>query len=101
MSLITTRTVHRGKILRIDVNVGTGPYEYGIPPDNPFLDNPDVLPEIYAYGIRNPYKISIDQGDRNTGKIYQFKQKISSIISLLIVQINRIKHSYQSCDREL
>ena len=50
-----------GKMLRIDVNVPDGnPQGYQIPPDNPFVDgNPIVaLPEIWAFGLRNPWKYS-------------------------------------------
>ncbi len=49
-----------GKVLRIDVNSKSEGREYGIPSDNPFLDNPIASPEIYAYGLRNPWGISID-----------------------------------------
>jgi glucose/arabinose dehydrogenase len=45
-----------GSILRIDVNQGD---PYSIPPDNPFVGQAG-LDEIYAYGLRNPYKISFD-----------------------------------------
>lgn len=45
-----------GKILRLDVDV-PAPY---IPADNPFTDNPSVLDEIWAYGVRNPWKFSFD-----------------------------------------
>ncbi|TDE16677.1 PQQ-dependent sugar dehydrogenase [Dyadobacter psychrotolerans] len=49
-----------GKILRIDVNT-TGKGNYGIPTDNPYAKNTDGnLEEIYAYGLRNPWKISFD-----------------------------------------
>ena len=53
-----------GKMLRIDVDSGT---PYGIPPDNPFVDNPDFLPEIWAYGLRNPWRYTFD---RATGDLY-------------------------------
>ncbi len=49
-----------GKVLRIDVNSKSEGREYGIPSDNPFIDVPNASPEIYAYGLRNPWGISID-----------------------------------------
>jgi glucose/arabinose dehydrogenase len=50
-----------GKILRIDVNTSTGNKKYGIPSDNPFVGNTDGnLEEIYAYGLRNPWRFSFD-----------------------------------------
>ena len=45
-----------GKILRIDVNSGS---PYGIPADNPFVNKPGI-DEIYAFGFRNPYRMSFD-----------------------------------------
>ncbi|MDW5562683.1 MAG: PQQ-dependent sugar dehydrogenase [Methanomassiliicoccus sp.] len=48
-----------GKILRIDVDGRSEGKEYGIPSDNPFVDG-GGLPEIYAYGLRNPYHIAFD-----------------------------------------
>ena len=53
-----------GKILRIDVNKGD---PYAIPPSNPFVSQPGVKPEIWAYGLRNPWRISFD---RQTGDLY-------------------------------
>jgi glucose/arabinose dehydrogenase len=47
-----------GKILRIDVN-GKKPYE--VPADNPFVNNTNAKPEIYAYGLRNPWRFSFDK----------------------------------------
>lgn len=49
-----------GKILRIDVDNPSGGNNYGIPADNPFLGNPDARPEIWAYGLRNPWRFSFD-----------------------------------------
>ena len=49
-----------GKILRLDINA-TGKGNYGIPADNPFVGNKDgAREEIYAYGLRNPWRISFD-----------------------------------------
>ena len=55
-----------GKILRIDVDTRSEDKEYGIPEDNPFV-NGGGLPEIFAYGLRNPYHISFDRG---TGRLF-------------------------------
>jgi glucose/arabinose dehydrogenase len=49
-----------GNLLRIDVNSSTDGKPYGIPQDNPFVTNKRGLPEIYAYGFRNPYRFSFD-----------------------------------------
>jgi glucose/arabinose dehydrogenase len=53
-----------GKMLRIDVNGGP---PYGIPPDNPFIGDSAARPEIWAYGLRNPWRYSFD---RATGDLY-------------------------------
>lgn len=49
-----------GKILRIDVNIDAYPY-YRVPTDNPFVNTPGVLPEIWAYGFRNPWGLEFYQ----------------------------------------
>ncbi len=74
-----------GKLLRIDVEpdatspgngpekvflpviAGSGSVPYTIPPDNPFLSLPGYLPEIWALGLRNPWRFSFD---RQTGDLY-------------------------------
>jgi glucose/arabinose dehydrogenase len=55
-------TVLLGKILRIDVDKKSGGREYGIPSGNPFVGRKDARPEIYAYGIRNPWSLTFDTG---------------------------------------
>jgi glucose/arabinose dehydrogenase len=48
-----------GKILRLDVSPGASAGRgYGIPNDNPFADGRGARPEIYAYGFRNPWRLS-------------------------------------------
>jgi len=47
-----------GKMLRIDVD---GPAPYGIPPDNPFVGPGNPLDEIWAKGLRNPWRFSFDR----------------------------------------
>lgn len=58
-----------GKILRIDVDgTGAGPYDrYSIPRTNPFAGAVRGLNEIWAYGLRNPWRISFDRG---TGALF-------------------------------
>jgi glucose/arabinose dehydrogenase len=48
-----------GTLLRFDVDAG-GPGELRVPADNPFVDVADARPEIWAYGLRNPWRFSFD-----------------------------------------
>jgi len=59
-----------GKILRIDVDAGT---PYAVPADNPFRGTPGAAPEIWAYGLRNPFRIAVDRpsGDLYVGDVGQ------------------------------
>ena len=56
-----------GSILRIDVDRRSEGKAYDIPADNPFVNNPDSRPEIYAYGLRNPWRIAFD---KKTGRLW-------------------------------
>jgi glucose/arabinose dehydrogenase len=47
-----------GKLLRIDVDAGA---PYAIPPDNPFAGTADARHEIWAYGLRNPFRFAFDR----------------------------------------
>lgn len=66
-----------GKILRIDVNNPSGNLNYAIPADNPYKGNTDGnREEIYAYGLRNPWRFSFDKqtgllwvGDVGQGRV--------------------------------
>jgi glucose/arabinose dehydrogenase len=56
-----------GKILRIDVDHPTGGLPYSVPADNPFVGAAAGRGEIFAYGLRNPFRFSFD---RATGDLY-------------------------------
>jgi len=50
-----------GKMLRLDVSVSAShPTGYVVPPSNPFVGQPDVLGEIWDFGLRNPWRYSFD-----------------------------------------
>lgn len=88
-------TVPWGKILRIDVDKSTKPY--AIPEDNPFVGRgvgsfggppprffhrKSVFQEIYAYGLRNPWKFDITQGDGHifVGDVGQFESEEITVV---------------------
>ncbi|MBT5018859.1 MAG: DUF1080 domain-containing protein, partial [Planctomicrobium sp.] len=50
-----------GSVLRIDVDKTQDGKNYAIPADNPFVRQKDARPEIYAYGVRNPWRFSFDR----------------------------------------
>ena len=52
-------TLH-GKIIRIDVRDASPEQPYRVPDDNPFLKTPSARPEVWAYGVRNPWRMTID-----------------------------------------
>ena len=56
-----------GKLLRIDVTNSSGSTPYRVPPDNPFVGTSDARPEIWAFGLRNPWRFSFD---RQTGDLF-------------------------------
>lgn len=51
-------------IMRIDVDHPRPDRPYSIPPDNPFVNYPNAKPEIWAFGFRNPWRMSFDQRGR-------------------------------------
>lgn len=57
----------RAKVLRIDVDGAPAGKTYRVPPDNPFLAHTNARPETWAYGLRNPWRIT---SDRVSGQIW-------------------------------
>jgi glucose/arabinose dehydrogenase len=55
-----------GKLLRVDPRPA-GARPYGVPPDNPFVGREGARPEVWAYGLRNPWRFSFD---RDTGDLW-------------------------------
>lgn len=73
----------KGKILRIDVDKSAKGKHYAVPSDNPFVGNDKALPEIWAYGLRNPWRCSFDVGggDLICGDVQQNSFEEVSIIT--------------------
>jgi glucose/arabinose dehydrogenase len=69
-----------GSILRLDVD-GEPPYQ--IPPDNPFADGGEGLPEIWAWGLRNPFRFTFDGTDLWIGDVGQNRREEVDRISTL------------------
>jgi putative heme-binding domain-containing protein len=71
-----------GKILRIDVDHEENALPYAIPPDNPFLNRRGALPEIWAYGLREPWRFSFDEktGDLWVGDVGQNRYEEVAIV---------------------
>lgn len=74
-----------GTILRIDIDNTSGGNNYAIPLDNPFVSNGSALDEIWAYGLRNPWKFSFDSLNNNLW--------IADVGEALIEEINMISNS--------
>jgi hypothetical protein len=56
-----------GKVLRLDVDRKADGKKYAIPPDNPFVGKENARPEIWAYGLRNIWRMAFD---KKTGKLW-------------------------------
>ena len=56
-----------GSMIRIDVDHPDGDRMYSVPKDNPFIQTTGARPEIWAYGLRNPWRVTVD---RRTGHVW-------------------------------
>ncbi|PWV52348.1 sorbosone dehydrogenase family protein [Nocardiopsis sp. L17-MgMaSL7] len=73
----------QGKVLRIDPEGDDGPGgAYGIPADNPFVDDPEALGEVYGLGMRNPHRFTWDPEDGRMFVGMIGEQSIDSVYEL-------------------
>lgn len=75
-------TTPLGKILRIDP-APDGESPYTVPADNPFVGQGDARPEIYSYGLRNPWRFSFDSatGDLTIGDVGQDSEEEVDVVA--------------------
>lgn len=69
-----------GNMLRIDINT-PDKVPYSIPKDNPFIDNVNYQPEIWAYGLRNPWRYSFAEDVLIVADVGQYKYEEISIVN--------------------
>ena len=56
-----------GSVIRIDIDHADPGRAYSVPKDNPFIGHPGARPELWAYGLRNPWKMDFDEA---TGQLW-------------------------------
>lgn len=73
-----------GKILRIDIDMPSPPAPYSSPPDNPFFGSTPGRDEIYAVGLRNPFRFSFDRetGELIVGDVGQGEREEIDLVTL-------------------
>ena len=81
-----------GKFLRI-TPTRSGDAPYAVPSDNPFVDRSGARPEIWAYGLRNPWKIAFDAGSGPLGDLW-----IADVGQNEIEEINRVDATESGID---
>lgn len=70
-----------GKLLRLDVRGATADQPYAIPPGNPFLGQPGRRPEIWAYGLRNPWRYAFDAGKLYIADVGQSQREEVNVVA--------------------
>lgn len=94
-----------GSILRIDVDKKSDGKNYSVPSDNPFVAKQDAVPEIYAYGLRNVWRMSFDR-KTGTGWIADVGQNIWEEVNILEKggnygwNIRESKHNFEKAPRK-
>lgn len=68
-----------GSILRLDVDAAT---PYAIPPTNPFVDAGDGAAEVWAYGLRNPWRIAFDGGYIYIADVGHYEREEINVVSI-------------------
>jgi len=80
-----------GSILRIDVDSKSPGLNYGIPGDNPFAGPTRGVDEIFAYGMRNPYRFSFDRDGRGNGQRRRDRLFVADVGQALFEEINVVR----------
>jgi hypothetical protein len=93
-----------GKIFRIDpLGTNSANHKYGIPATNPFVNDKTALPEIYAYGVRNPQRFAWDSknGSMYVADIGQnINEEVSPVIAGANLGWNKWEGSFRFISRE-
>ena len=88
----------QGKIIRIDVRGANADQPYRIPPDNPFADNPGARPEIWAYGMRNPWRMAFDPANPANLFVADVGDSSSEEVSIAVAGANL---GYPLCEGDI
>jgi glucose/arabinose dehydrogenase len=80
-----------GSILRIDVDRKSPGLQYGIPRSNPFAGPTPGADEIFAYGLRNPYRFSFDNGRRTGNQRRNSRLFVADVGQALFEEINIVR----------